>query len=86
MDENSLKKFLKTINPQISEEEFQFCFSKLDKKGTGKVSINTLTEKMKEYNISMNSSNKGLPIVSSNYKKEKETEENFDVVDENIDK
>lgn len=69
MDEASLKKFLKTINPQISEEEFQFCFSKLDKKGNGKVSINAVTEEMKKYNISMNSSNTGLPMVSSKAKK-----------------
>ena len=56
----------------------------MDKKGSGKVSINAVTEEMKKYNISMSSSNTGLPMVSS--KAKKESEEKFDVIDEPIDK
>ena len=46
MDENAFKKFLITINPQVSEEEYKFCFSRLDKNGDGAVSIKELVEQM----------------------------------------
>lgn len=42
MDQIAFKKFLLTINPQISDEEYKFCFAKLDINGDGYVSTKEL--------------------------------------------
>lgn len=54
--------FIKTINPEISQEEAIYMFEKTDVDNSGTISLKEIEQQMVKHNINLHSTYNHMPI------------------------